>query len=95
MAAERAPQNPATQTTASGTEGEASRGAVVFHGLFGPVKVERVHGQRFVTRRYAKDGTLARLLWYNQCRLHSTLNYVTLRQFEQHWLAAKAKQASP
>ena len=47
-------------------------------------KVERLHGQRFVTRRRAKDETLARLLWYNQSRLHSTLNYVSPMQFEQH-----------
>jgi putative transposase len=27
--------------------------------LFGSLKVERLHGQRFVTRRHAKDETLA------------------------------------
>ncbi len=36
------------------------------------MKVERLHGQRFVTRRQAKDETIAWLLWYNQTRLHST-----------------------
>lgn len=63
--------------------------------LFGSLKVERLHGQRFVTRRHAKDETLAWLLWYNQSRLHSTLDYVSPMQFEQHWLAAQAKQTSP
>jgi putative transposase len=63
--------------------------------LFGSLKVERLHGQRFVTRRHAKDETLAWLLWYNQSRLHSTLNYVSPMQFEQHWLADQTKQASP
>jgi putative transposase len=63
--------------------------------LFGSLKVERLHGQRFVTRRHAKDETLAWLLWYNQSRLHSTLNYVSPMQFDKHWLAAQAKQASP
>ena len=62
--------------------------------LFGSLKVERLHGQRFITRRHAKDETIAWLLWYNQSRLHSTLNYVSPMQFEQHWLADQAKQAS-
>jgi len=62
--------------------------------LFGSLKVERLHGQRFTSRRHAKDETLAWLLWYNQSRLHSTLNYVSPMQFEQHWLGDQAKQAS-
>jgi len=33
--------------------------------LFGSLKVERLHGQRFETRRQAKDETIAWLLWYN------------------------------
>jgi transposase InsO family protein len=41
--------------------------------LFGSLKVERLHGQRFVTRRQAKDEAIAWLLWYNQTRLRSTL----------------------
>jgi putative transposase len=63
--------------------------------VFGSLKVERLHGQRFVTRRHAKDETLAWLLWYNQFRLHSTLNYLGPVQFENHWLSAQAKQTSP
>jgi putative transposase len=63
--------------------------------LFGSLKVERLHGQRFMSPRHAKDETLAWLLWYNQSRLHSTLNYVSPMQFEQHWHAARAKQANP
>ena len=61
--------------------------------LFGSLKVERLHGQRFVTRRQAKDETLAWLLWYNQARMHSTLAYVSPMQFEQTWLAALPRQA--
>ena len=34
--------------------------------LFGSLKVERLHGQRFQTIREAKDETIAWLLWYNQ-----------------------------
>lgn len=62
--------------------------------LFGSLKVERLHGQRFVSRRHAKDETIAWLLWYNKARLHSTLAYVSPMQFEQTWLAAQARQAS-
>ena len=32
--------------------------------LFGSLKVERLHGQRFLTIRQAKDAVLAWLLWY-------------------------------
>ncbi len=51
--------------------------------LFGSLKVERLHGEQFQTIRQAKDETLAWLLWYNQTRMHSTLNYVSPTQFEQ------------
>ena len=61
--------------------------------LFGSLKVERLHGQHFATRRHAKDETIAWLLWYNQSRLHSTLNYVSPMQFEQHWQIQQANQA--
>jgi putative transposase len=53
--------------------------------LFASLKVERLHDQRFETIRQAKDETLAWLLWYNQSRMHSTLNYVSPLQFEQQW----------
>ena len=49
--------------------------------LSGSLKVERQYGQRFVTRRQAKDEVIALLLWYNQTRLHSTLNYVSPVRF--------------
>jgi putative transposase len=62
--------------------------------LFGSLKVERLHGQRFETRRHAKDETIAWLLWYNRTRLHSTLAYVSPMQFEQDWFAAQAMQAN-
>lgn len=53
--------------------------------LFASLKVERLHDQRFETIRQAKDETLAWLLWYNQSRMHSTLNYLSPVQFEQQW----------
>ena len=62
--------------------------------LFGSLKVERLYGQKFKTRREAKDETIAWLLWYNGTRLHSTLDYVSPVQFEQNWLANQLKQAN-
>jgi putative transposase len=62
--------------------------------LFGSLKVERLHGQRFATIRQAKDATIAWLLWYNQTRLHSTLNYVSPIRFEQDWEQARMKIAA-
>jgi putative transposase len=53
--------------------------------LFGSLKVERLHGQRFETRRQAKDEVLQWLFWYNQKRLHSTLNYQSPIEYEQIW----------
>ena len=62
--------------------------------LFGPLKVERLRGQRFVRRRQAKDESIAWLLWYNRWRLHSTLAYVSPMKFERNWAAAQTRQAS-
>jgi putative transposase len=62
--------------------------------LFGSLKVERLHGQRFATIRQAKDATISWLLWYNQTRLHSTLNYVSPIRFEQDWEEARMKVAA-
>ena len=62
--------------------------------LFGSLKVERLYGQTFETRRQAKDEVIDWLLWYNQTRLHSTLAYVSPMKFEQDWLANQPKQAN-
>jgi transposase InsO family protein len=62
--------------------------------LFGSLKVERLHGQCFGTIREAKDETIAWLLWYNQTRMHSTLNYVSPMQFEQDWTDRTTKIAA-
>jgi transposase InsO family protein len=61
--------------------------------LFGSLKVERLHGQRFETIRQAKDEIIAWLLWYNRTRLHSTLSYVSPIKFEQDWNDAMAVAA--
>jgi hypothetical protein len=43
-----------------------------------------------VTRRQARDETIAWLLCYNKARLHSTLAYVSPKQSESEWLARQA-----
>lgn len=53
--------------------------------LFAALKVERLHGQSFETRRQAKDEVLQWLFWYNRKRLHSTLNYQSPIEYEQNW----------
>ena len=61
--------------------------------LFGSLKVERLHGQRFETRRQAKDEIIARLLWYSKARLHSTLAYVSPMRLEEKALRLSACSA--
>ena len=43
--------------------------------LFGSLKVERLHGETFLSVRAAKDAVIRWVLWYNQERLHSTIGY--------------------
>ena len=62
--------------------------------LLGSLKVERLHGQNFETRRQAKDGVVDWLLWCNRTRLHPTLAYVSPMKFGQDWLANKPRQAN-
>jgi putative transposase len=53
--------------------------------LFAVLKVERLHGQQFATRRQAKDEVLQWLFWYNRKRLHSTLQYQSPIEYERLW----------
>jgi putative transposase len=62
--------------------------------LFGSLKVERLHGRRFETIRQVKDEIIAWLLWYNQTRMHSTLNYLSPAEYEQDFKHATAKIAA-
>jgi transposase InsO family protein len=62
--------------------------------LFGLLKVGRLHGKRLRTRRQAMDEVVAWMRWYNRCRLHSTLAFVSPMRFEENWLADQPRQAS-
>jgi transposase InsO family protein len=62
--------------------------------LWGSLKVGRLHGMRFETRRQAMDEVIDWLTYYNHKRLHSTLGYLSPMQFEKNWLAAQLRDAA-
>ena len=55
--------------------------------LWGRLKVGRLYGKRFATRREAMDEVIDWLTFYNHGRLHSTLDYVSPMTFEKRWMA--------
>ena len=62
--------------------------------LWGSLKVARIHGRRFETRRQAMDEIIDWLTFYNHGRLHSTLGYVSPMKFEENWLANQSRLAA-
>lgn len=51
--------------------------------LFGTLKVERVHDENYQTREEGKSSIFEYIeAYYNTKRKHSTINYMTLNQFE-------------
>ena len=62
--------------------------------LWGSLKVGRLYGKRFATRRQAMDEVIDWLTFYNHRRLHSTLGYVSPMRFEENWRAGQTKQAA-
>lgn len=62
--------------------------------LWGRLKVGRLHGRKFATRREAMDEVIDWLAFYNHRRLHSTLGYVSPMQFEKNWRAAQPQCAA-
>lgn len=62
--------------------------------LSGSLKVARIHGRRFETRRQAMDEVIDWLAFYNHRRLHSTLGYVSPMQFEANRLAGQSRLAA-
>jgi len=62
--------------------------------LWGSLKVGRLHGMKFETRRQAMDEIIDWLTFYNHRRLHSTLGYLSPMQFEADWFAAQFKHAA-
>ena len=62
--------------------------------LWCSLKVGRLYGRCFSTRREAMDEVIDWLTFYNHSRLHSTLNYMSPMQFEARWLAEQRKKSS-
>ena len=62
--------------------------------LWGSLKVGRLHGMQFETRRQAMDEVIDWLTFYNHRRLHSTLGYISPMRFENNWYAAQLKKAA-
>ncbi len=62
--------------------------------LWGSLKVARLHGRRFATRREAMDEVIDWLGFYNHRRLHSTLGYLSPMQFERNWFASQQQRAA-
>jgi transposase InsO family protein len=60
--------------------------------LWGRLKVGRLYGRTFATRREAMDEVIDWLTFYNHSRLHSTLGYVSPMTFENRWHAAQQHQ---
>jgi transposase InsO family protein len=62
--------------------------------FWGRLKVGRLYGRKFETRRQAMDEVIDWMTFYNHRRIHSTLGYVSPMQFEASWHAAQLKQAA-
>jgi putative transposase len=62
--------------------------------LWGSLKVGRLYGKEFATRRQAMDEVVDWLAFYNHSRLHSTLGYVSPMRFEENWHAGQPKKAA-
>jgi transposase InsO family protein len=57
--------------------------------VWGCLKVGRLYGRKFETRRQAMDEVIDWMTFYNHRRIHSTLGYVSPMQFEKSWHAAQ------
>ena len=62
--------------------------------LFGSLKVERLHGMRFATRRQAMDEIMDWTRFYNHRRMHSTLGYLSPMAYEKKRLGEKETLAA-
>ena len=55
--------------------------------LWGSLKESRLYGMRFKTRCQAIDEVIDYIDYYHR-RLHSSLNYISPKKFEQNWFMA-------
>ena len=62
--------------------------------LWGRLRIGRLYGQKFATRREAMDEVIDGLMSYNHRRRHSALGHVSPMQFEKSWDAAELLKAA-
>ena len=62
--------------------------------FWGRLKVGRLNGRKFETRRQAMDYVIDWIMFYNHRRIHSTLVYVSAMQFQKNWHVALQKKAA-
>jgi putative transposase len=80
---------------ANGFKGSMSRKGncwdnAVAESFFGSLKQERVHWRNYQTRYEAQQDILNYIsMFYNPCRLHSTLGYVSPRDYEKQLIEMK------
>lgn len=62
--------------------------------LWGRLDVGRLHERKFATRRQAIDEVIDWIAFYKHRRLHSTLGYVSPRQYEERWVASQLNKVA-
>ena len=62
--------------------------------FWGRLKTASVHGCKFATREQAGQAVMDWMAFYNHRRLHSSLGYLSLMQYEQRWYEAQRKKAA-
>jgi putative transposase len=58
--------------------------------LWSSLKRELVDDAHFVTRHEARLAVFEWISWYNNERLHSSLDYMSPREFEEFWRSQQA-----
>jgi transposase InsO family protein len=71
-------------TQSMGTVGDSYDNAMA-ESLWSSLKRELVDDTRFVTKREARLAVFEWITWYNNERLHSSLDYMSPREFEEFW----------
>ena len=70
------------------------RGQGHTESFWGRLKVGRLYGRKFETRRQAMDEVIDWMTFYNHRRIHSTLGYVSPMQFGKSGHAAQLLKAA-